>query len=125
MKVFSRTYLYRPVGPDELRLIAESDYKRFPPRLPEQPIFYPVCNKKYADKISKNWNAPHYGYGYTVRFEISTEFIEHYERQIVGSREHEEYWIPAEELETFNDAIIGKIEVIEVFHASYLRPSTN
>ena len=45
--------LYRPVGTKELKLIAESGYKRFPPRLPDQPIFYPVLNEKYADEIEK------------------------------------------------------------------------
>ena len=40
--------LYRPVGLNELRLIYESGLKAFPPRLPEQPIFYPVLNLEYA-----------------------------------------------------------------------------
>jgi hypothetical protein len=39
--------LYRPVGPKELALIAESGFREFPPRLPEQPIFYPVTNEEY------------------------------------------------------------------------------
>ena len=49
--------LYRPVGTKELSLIAESGYTRFPPRLPEQPIFYPVLNKEYAVEIASGWNA--------------------------------------------------------------------
>jgi hypothetical protein len=36
--------LYRPVGYKELELIKQSGMKEFPPRLPEQPIFYPVLN---------------------------------------------------------------------------------
>ena len=40
--------LYRPVGPKELELIRESGWRRFPPRLPEQPIFYPVVQEEYA-----------------------------------------------------------------------------
>src|SRR5919107_458454 len=36
------TTLWRPVGQRELELIAESGYRAFPPRLPHQPIFYPV-----------------------------------------------------------------------------------
>jgi hypothetical protein len=35
--------------------------------------------------------------------------------QQAGGREHEEYWIPAEELEAFNDAIAGEIRVVETF----------
>ncbi|MFD1217209.1 hypothetical protein [Microbulbifer celer] len=39
---------YRPVGQKELDLVKESSYKAWPPRLPEQPIFYPVTNEEYA-----------------------------------------------------------------------------
>ncbi len=45
--------LYRPVGPKELELIAASRYRDFPPRLPGQPIFYPVTLK-----ISNSWLLP-------------------------------------------------------------------
>ena len=46
------TILFRPVGPKELPLIAASNYREFPPRLPEQPIFYPVLNEEYARQIA-------------------------------------------------------------------------
>ncbi len=49
--------LYRPVGTEELKLITGSGYLRFPPRLPEQPIFYPVLNEEYAVEIAAGWNA--------------------------------------------------------------------
>ena len=51
------TTLYRPVGQAELDLIAESGHLRFPPRLPEQPIFYPVLTEEYATAIARDWNA--------------------------------------------------------------------
>ena len=47
--------LYRPVGEQELLLIAQSDYTAFPPRLPEQPIFYPVLNRRYATELAQRW----------------------------------------------------------------------
>lgn len=34
--------LWRPVGLAEMGLVFDSGMRRFPPRLPEQPIFYPV-----------------------------------------------------------------------------------
>ncbi|TIX70485.1 MAG: hypothetical protein E5V21_27165, partial [Mesorhizobium sp.] len=40
--------LWRPVGPEELKLIEKSGMRAFPPRLPEQPIFYPVLSEAYA-----------------------------------------------------------------------------
>lgn len=36
--------LFRPTGPAELALIEASGFHSFPPRLPHQPIFYPVLN---------------------------------------------------------------------------------
>ena len=56
--------LYRPVGESELILIAESKYTAFPPRLPEQPIFYPVLNEQYAAEIAKRWNTKDKNSGY-------------------------------------------------------------
>ncbi len=44
--------LYRPVGLAEYQLIADSGFTAFPPRLPQQPIFYPVLNQQYAYEIS-------------------------------------------------------------------------
>ena len=50
--------LYRPVGPQELALIEASGWREFPPRLPEQPIFYPVLNEEDAIQIARDWNVP-------------------------------------------------------------------
>jgi hypothetical protein len=106
------TTLYRPVGQGELDLIAASGHRRFPPRLPEQPIFYPVCNEEYAVQIASRWNAAEGKVGYVTRFAVRSDFLAKYDVHIVGSRVHAEYWIPAEELEAFNDAIMGTIEVM-------------
>jgi len=40
--------LHRPTGPKELELVRESGFTKWPPRFPEQPIFYPVTNEGYA-----------------------------------------------------------------------------
>ncbi|HWB27845.1 MAG TPA: hypothetical protein VG738_20375 [Chitinophagaceae bacterium] len=50
--------LYRQVGPNELKKIEDSGWTKFPPRLPEQPIFYPVLNEEYAVQIARDWNVP-------------------------------------------------------------------
>ncbi len=47
-RLMRTTTLWRPVGPEELALLEESGWTRWPPRLPEQPIFYPVLNRDYA-----------------------------------------------------------------------------
>jgi hypothetical protein len=108
--------LFRPVGPKELQLIRDSNNRAFPPRLPEQPIFYPVLNEEYATKIARDWNVPASGSGYVTRFAANAGYLSRYEVQTVGSRIHQEYWIPAEELEEFNRNIVGEIEVIAEFH---------
>src|ERR1700757_4074453 len=98
------TTLYRPVGPKELKLVAESGYRRFPPRLEGQPIFYPVLNEEYAAQIARDWNArnPSIGAGYVTRFRVRTSYISKFEVRTVGSTIHQEYWIPAEDLDDFN-----------------------
>lgn len=113
------TTLYRPVGQKELDLIAESDFTAFPPRLPEQPIFYPVLNEDYAVQIARDWNAKYNEdkVGYVTRFKVKTEFLNNYEIQIVGGSMHQEYWIPAEDLTEFNRNIVGKIKVIAKFES--------
>jgi hypothetical protein len=110
--------LYRPVGQQELDLIAASGFTAFPPRLPEQPIFYPVLNEAYAMQIARDWNAKHNDppVGYVMRFAVRKSFLARYELQVVGGSEHEELWVPAEELDEFNRNIIEHIEVISEFH---------
>ncbi len=111
--------LFRPVGLDELELIRASGYSEFPPRLPEQPIFYPVLNEEYAAQIARDWNVRHsrHGRGFVTRFRVRAPFLEGYEVQTVGGSVHQEYWIPAEDLPEFNRNIVGPIEVIAEFPA--------
>jgi hypothetical protein len=104
--------LWRPTGPKELELVAASGYRRWPPRLPDQPIFYPVLNEDYARKIARDWNVPASGVGYVTRFSVRRAFLDCYEVHQVGGRTILEYWIPAEELEALNDNIVGLIEII-------------
>ncbi len=112
--------LYRPVGQAELNLIAETGHRAFPPRLPDQPIFYPVCNEDYAAQIARDWNAKYNAdnIGFVTRFAVRKDFLDGYEVHVVGGREHEEYWIPAGELAEFNANIVGQIEVIAEFRGA-------
>jgi hypothetical protein len=110
--------LWRPVGPRELELIQQSGMRAFPPRLPDQPIFYPVLTEEYAVKIARDWNVPASGSGFVTRFTVKRSYIDRYEVQEAGGRSHLEYWIPAEELDAFNAAIVGPIEVVRSFSRS-------
>jgi hypothetical protein len=107
--------LWRPVGPVELELIRASGMRSFPPRLPEQPIFYPVTTEAYAIKIARDWNVPATGRGYVTRFRVAKAFLDRYEVRLAGGKDHQEYWIPAHELQDFNNALVGLIEIVAEF----------
>ena len=112
------TTLYRPAGPNELELVKESGFKRWPPRLPGQPIFYPVTNEKYAIEIATRWNIKDSGVGYVTKFEVKTEFMARYKVEQVGAAHHTEWWVPDAELPELNDNIVGLIEVIGEYKKS-------
>ena len=105
--------LYRPVGQEELNLIRRAGYREFPPRLPHQPIFYPVLNEEYATQIARDWNTKSGSRrGFVTKFQIRADFLRRYEIKTVGSSIHQEYWIQAEDLPEFNQNIVGLIEII-------------
>jgi hypothetical protein len=115
------TTLYRPVGQKELDLIEQSGWTRFPPRLDWQPIFYPVLTKDYATAIARDWNTKdeeNGSVGYVTRMKVDSQYLAEQEVHDVGGRELQEYWILAEDLETFNDHIVGLIEVISEWRGS-------
>lgn len=104
--------LWRPTGPEELALVEASGWSAWPPRLPDQPIFYPVLNEDYATRIAREWNVKAGGVGYVTRFEVAKVFLDRYEVQQAGGRTILEYWIPAEDLDELNQNIVGQIEVV-------------
>jgi hypothetical protein len=109
--------LFRPTGEIELALIRESGWRAFPPRLPEQPIFYPVLEEEYAIQIARDWNTRDGGQGFVVKFYVDRNYLSKYQVQSAGARIHREYWIPAEDLPEFNRNIVGTIEVIHHFES--------
>ena len=112
--------LWRPVGPNELALIRKAGMRAFPPRKPEQPIFYPVLSEEYAVKIARDWNVPASGSGFVTRFKVLSSFLDNYAVEKAGGSAHLEYWIPAEEPPEFNRHIVGTIEIVAEFRS----PST-
>jgi hypothetical protein len=113
--------LFRPVGLHELRLIRESGYTAFPPRLPEQPIFYPVLNQEYAEQIARDWNTQDERSGFmgaVMAFDVDAAYLAQFEAQTVGAAQHRELWIPAERLDEFNRHILGGIRVLSAFYGA-------
>jgi hypothetical protein len=116
MKSEETVTLWRPTGPEELALIEGADWSAWPPRLPDQPIFYPVLNEDYATRIARDWNVKASGVGYVTRFRVRELFLDRYQVQQAGGHTILEYWIPAEDLDELNANIIGKIEVVAEYH---------
>ncbi len=107
--------LYRPIGPKEFALIKANNFKSWPPRLPHQPIFYPVTNERYATEITTKWNMPESGVGYVTQFKVKKSFMANYKIHVVGASYHTEWWIKAEQLNELNQNIVGHIEVIATY----------
>jgi hypothetical protein len=114
--------MFRPTGPKELELVAESGWRRWPPRLPDQPIFYPVTNREYAEQIARDWNVRESGAGFVTQFKVRRQFVERFETHQVGASTHTEWWIPAADLEELNDNIVGSIEVVASFPSTVTPP---
>ncbi|MER5746379.1 hypothetical protein ABT097_24280 [Streptomyces sp. NPDC002225] len=109
------TTLWRPTGPEELELVRESGWRAWPPRLPEQPLFYPVLDEEYAIMIARDWNVKHSGAGFVTRFAVDSEFLRRYPVRQAGGRTILELWVPADELDDFNAHIVGGIQVVHTF----------
>jgi len=116
--------LYRPVGLLELELILEADARAFPPRLPEQPIFYPVLDRGYAEQIARDWNPPdpRSGFaGFVTEFDLESAFLERFETKVVGGAQHQELWVPAEELAELNARLLTRIRTTRAFYGAQYR----
>jgi hypothetical protein len=107
--------LWRPAGPEEIALVRDSGSMRWPPRLAEQPIFYPVLNEDYATRIARDWNVKASGVGYVTRFSVRRSYLDQFDVHQVGGETILEYWIPAEQVEEFNDNIVGTIDEVARF----------
>ena len=107
--------LWRPTGAQELALVQASGWRAWPPRLPDQPIFYPVLNEDYATRIARDWNVTASGAGHVTRLRVLASFLKRYQVHQVGGRTILEYWIPAEDLTALNNAIVGQIELVATF----------
>jgi hypothetical protein len=103
------------VGLHELALIWDWEMREFPPQLPHQPIFYPVINADYARQIARDWKTrdANSGFaGFVTDFAVdNAKFAPH----VAGASQHQEYWIPSEELSAFNKSITGRTRVQEGF----------
>lgn len=116
--------LYRPIGLEELLSIYKAGMRAFPPRLPEQPIFYPILHLAYALEIAREWNTRSGTLGgYVTRFSVDDAYGKQFPQKQVGTAEQIELWVPAESLEDFNQHIVGSIELVDAYFGEGFRGS--
>ena len=75
----------------------------------------------YATRIARDWNTKDAasGYvGYVLRFDVEAEYVRRFEPQRVGGAGIDELWVPAEQLNEFNDHIVGRITVVAEHHGA-------
>jgi hypothetical protein len=113
--------LFRPIGCQELELIEKSGFTQFPPQAFSPAYLLSSSEPRVRRKVARDWNTKDAdsGYmGYVTRFRVRRDYLSKYPVQLVGARSvHEEYWIPAEDLEQFNENLVGLIEIIASFQA--------
>ena len=74
-----------------------------------------MLNEDYATRIARDWNVKASGVGFVTRFHVRKSFLDRYDVQQVGGETILEYWIPADDLEEFNDNIVGTIDEVARF----------
>ncbi len=109
--------LYRPVGLKEAELILVKG--EFPPRPPEESIFYPYLNAAYAEEVARDRYTrqltTNYA-GFVTEFRVQKSYLEGFKERVVGDEYHTELWIPAAQLDEFHQHIEGKIEITAAFY---------
>ncbi|APO97140.1 ADP-ribosylation/crystallin J1 [Xanthomonas vesicatoria ATCC 35937] len=114
--------MHRPLRPEQDALVRVPGFRRWPPRLPEQPGFPPATDRRYAGEIASRWNVKDSGVGDVAQFAALAAFVDQYAMQTVGGAHHTEWWIPAEDFDKFNAAIVGSITIIARFDAPPAEP---
>ena len=107
--------LFRPIGADELGLIAKSGFRRFPPRLAENPAFCPVAafdDARRVAELSKTQDKKSGFAGFVIRFEVADNYVERLEARLAHRPEGAGFEIPQSELENLNRHLVGRIEIV-------------
>ncbi len=98
--------LYRCVDARELGLILTASWTRFPARSPDRPALHCVTSEDHARLRARQRT------GYVVRFVVGGDAVGRFGRGTARSAGEVEFAIPAEELDAFNAAIVGGIDLI-------------
>jgi len=104
--------LFRAVGEKEFRLIQQNGFKGFPARMPGRRKMNLAPDKEYAMQIALKRNTEDRR-NYILEFEADDNYIFWFGTKTADG--HQEYNIPAEQIDEFNSHITGLISVAGVF----------
>lgn len=107
--------LWKAMGPGEAEMVEAGGMRAFPPRLPCQAVFYAAASRVAAERMAQDWHLPRNGVGYVARFEVLHSFLDAYCPMAAEASAGEEFRIPAEDMEEFNAAIAGPIEIVSSY----------
>ena len=108
--------LYRPIAGSEYNEVLARDFRSFPPRAEEQPLFTALLSEERASRIARRLRVepPSDNRSYVVSFLVDDAYIRQFPVQ--GSTELDgALWIPAEEMEILNQHLIGDIRVLSSY----------
>ena len=114
MKDAAAVTLGRPAGPEDLVLVEASGWRRWPSRVFDQPISYPVLNDDHEIRVARDWSVKACDVGHVTRFQVRRQHLEKYDVEQVDGQPILAYWIPAERLEELDHNILGNTEVLRI-----------
>ena len=110
--------LYRPISADEYAAIKEKEFKGFPHRSAEQPLFTALLSQEGSIQIARRLRVDKQTESdmvYVVGFIAEDAYIRQFPVQHADDPERRALWIPAEEIDILNQHLIGKIRVLDSF----------
>lgn len=70
-----------------------------------------MLSESYAIRIAREWNTKdeaNGSVGYVTRFDVDARYVRRFEPHTAGGHHLVELWVPAEELDDFNDTSSGR-----------------
>ncbi len=108
--------LYRPVTQPEYELIKQKEFSGFPPRSEAQPLLTMLLSCEGARQIAKHLYTPNGNDAvYVLGCMVDDAYIRQFPVQNAHEPDRRAIWIAAEETEIFNQHLIGKIRLMELF----------
>ena len=107
--------LFRPIGANELGLIAKSGFRRFRRGWPRTPPSLPWRRSTTLvawRSLSKTQDKRSGFAGFVIRFEVANNYVERLAARASHGPADGGFQVPPGELENLNSHLVGRIEVV-------------